>query len=88
VTITNSLFATIDQCGATETRIYQFTATDAAGNSSQCTASVVITDTTVTNDHHPSRQPNRPIATVRGNSEALLAWLNAHGGRSGDGCLR
>ena len=45
-TITNMIFATIPSCGTGSTTIYQFTATDDAGNTSICTASFIIEDTT------------------------------------------
>jgi hypothetical protein len=70
---------TINQCGNTEKRLYQITATDAAGNSSQCFVEVSITDNTV-----PVITTAAANLTVQcdgnGNSDALINWLNTRGG--------
>ena len=73
--ITNLPFNTISGCGATETIIYEFTATDAAGNVDACLASFIIEDTTV---------PNIDVAAIddlvecnpASNQADLFAWLN------------
>ncbi|MBK8624415.1 MAG: HYR domain-containing protein [Saprospiraceae bacterium] len=70
---------TINQCGNTENRLYQITATDASGNSSQCFVEVSITDNTL-----PVITTAAANLTVQcdgnGNSDALINWLNTRGG--------
>ena len=44
VTIVPSLFNTISGCGSTDSEVYLFTATDAAGNTSTCLATYTIVD--------------------------------------------
>ena len=77
--ISNMIFNTISGCGETNTTVYQFTATDEAGNTSICYASFTIEDTTV-----PSIDTPASDMTVEcdGNDNVaqLLAWLNNNAG--------
>ncbi|MBK9567424.1 MAG: HYR domain-containing protein [Saprospiraceae bacterium] len=78
-TITSVLVSTNSQCGNTETRLYRFTATDAAGNSSVCEAMVFIVDTTPPTISTPAA--NQTVqCDGNGNVAQLLAWLNNRGG--------
>ncbi|MBK9567423.1 MAG: HYR domain-containing protein [Saprospiraceae bacterium] len=71
--------STNSQCGNTETRLYRFTATDAAGNSSVCEAMVFIVDTTPPTISTPAA--NQTVqCDGNGNVAQLLAWLNNRGG--------
>ncbi|MBK8662847.1 MAG: HYR domain-containing protein [Ignavibacteriales bacterium] len=77
--ITWLIFSEDTQCGDTKTSLYQFTATDAAGNSSVCYTTVTIVDTTIPTISTPAAD-----LTVEcngsGNTAELLNWLNIHGG--------
>ena len=72
--VTAELYNTISGCGATNTEVYLFTATDIAGNTSTCLASYTIEDTTL---------PDLvcPVATLElecgdaNNDNLIAAWL-------------
>jgi len=78
VTVTHSIISTLEQCGGTSTTIYEFTATDLAGNTSTCRANVIIEDTT-----DPSIAVFTTDVTVEcdgnGNVDGLLGWLADNG---------
>ncbi len=71
--------STVDQCGNTERRLYQITATDAANNQSSCFVEAVITDTIRPVIVTPAS--NRTVqCNGVGNIDSLMAWLTNHGG--------
>lgn len=79
IEIITTLFSMDSQCGNSSTRLYRFVATDAALNSSECFAFVVIEDTT------PPLIAGGEDITVEcilggaGNDDVLLSWLNNNG---------
>jgi hypothetical protein len=79
IEIVASVFFRNSQCGDTETILYRFVATDAAGNTSECFANVVIEDTTP-----PSIDTEAQDIIIQcdgtNNVADLLAWLNNNGG--------
>ncbi len=76
--LNTELFGTLEQCGNSETRIYNFIATDASGNSSNCYANFVIEDTT--NPIVTSSPTNLTIeCDGEGNFGQIQSWLNNNG---------
>lgn len=79
VAVSSILFNTISKCGDTEEQVWQFTATDACGNTTVKYASFHIVDTTP-----PSIDIEAQDMTVEcdGNSNPaqLIGWLNDHAG--------
>ena len=79
VELTSMLYNTISNCGETEEQVWEFTATDACGNTTKKYASFFIIDTT-----NPSIDEEAENLTVEcdgtHNSEALIGWLNNNGG--------
>ncbi len=79
VAVTSLLFNTISNCGITEEQVWEFTATDACGNTTVGYGSFTIVDTT-----DPSIDEEAEDLTVEcdgsSNSPSLIGWLNNHGG--------
>ena len=78
--ISSQVFNNISACGGGEVIVYEFVATDNFGNTSVCTASFEIEDTT-----SPSIDvaPTDLILECEAGSElntAFTAWLNTQGG--------
>ncbi len=86
ITFTNKPYNTISGCGDTNTTVYEFVATDAAGNSAVCYASFMIEDVT-----NPVITEDAEDLTVEcdgaNNSNDIQSWLNNFGGtQASDGC--
>ncbi len=79
VTPTSRIFNSISACGQTTATVYEFIATDAAGNEERCIATFTIVDTTM-----PTIDTDAIDMTVEcddnGNTDALLGWLADNGG--------
>jgi subtilisin-like proprotein convertase family protein len=78
--ISSDIFSIDTQCGMTSVTTYIFTATDDAGNTSTCSATITIEDTTdpiISNATSPTVE-----CDGEGNNEALLGWLDSNGGSS------
>jgi hypothetical protein len=78
--ITNEFFNTISECGGGETTVYQFTATDEAGNTTLCTASMRIIDRVIPELATPAVDLTVECAGGAENNSAFIAWLNNNGG--------
>ena len=78
VTVDTLLLTDFSSCGGTFERVYQYTVTDAAGNSSSCLATYETDDSTppvITQANNETIQ-----CTGLNESSALLTWLNNNGG--------
>jgi len=77
--VTNTVASKVNGCGLTSTTTYTFTATDEAGNTSTCSAQIVIIDTT-----DPAIDTEAMDMTVecdgQGNNADLISWLTSNGG--------
>ena len=78
VNIDSEIFSTDSQCGNTETFVYQFTATDEAGNINVCFANLTILDTTPP-EIVLQAQNIEVECNANGNSNQLINWLNNNG---------
>ena len=86
ITLDTLLLTDFSSCGGTIDRVYQFTATDEAGNTTSCIASISTEDSTA-----PAITTEAEDLTVDcGDGEAssaLLGWLNNQGGAAAtDAC--
>ncbi|MBK7425686.1 MAG: HYR domain-containing protein [Saprospiraceae bacterium] len=87
VSFTASIFSFNSQCGASESRLYQFVATDNSGNTSVCFANVQIADTTGPQITGGENQVVECVLGGAGNDNDFLSWLNNRGGAvATDGC--
>ncbi len=78
VTWSNNFTGLSDLCGATGAATVKFTATDACGNASSSTATFTIVDTT--NPTITAASNSTVECDGHGNTAALNAWLDNHGG--------
>jgi hypothetical protein len=86
VTWSNNFSGLTAGCGSTSSATVTFAATDACGNTSYTTATFTIEDTT-SPDFNAESTDQTVECDGSGNSAALIAWLNNHGGASAsDAC--
>ncbi len=79
IVVTETLINTISGCGNTASYVYEFTATDAAGNIEVCYATYTVEDTT------PPALDSEAMDLIvecdgNGNVDALIGWLADNGG--------
>jgi uncharacterized repeat protein (TIGR01451 family) len=87
VSVSATIFSINSQCGASESRLYQFIATDNSSNTAVCFATVHILDTTGPEIIGGEDQVVECILGGAGNDNEFLSWLNNRGGASAiDGC--
>ena len=83
-TFSNQPFNTISGCGAANSTVYQFTATDESGNSKQCLATFNINDTV---DPIITTEASDRESDCENAETDLLDWLNSMGdAEASDGC--
>jgi len=78
--ITYQEYNIIKGCGSRQVRVYEFTATDNAGNISVCISEFKIIDKTPPTLDAPAENMSVECTSGASNSNVLLAWLNDNGG--------